>query len=364
MNNILPNSLEKLILWIIQDKYVESWRYTCENKVTLSIRFVQQPAMAASTPQPHPNIATAADDFTTWNSPTVQDRDRRFRSKPPSSIFRDNVRQQVFLTSKQAGGLPASAVLDVNIADSGVEEQTHTSHVLPTDKKIKDNHGNLGYAYSQPELFADSGFQATPGVAYNCSTNLHMNDMAEPVGDMQDDTNNPVCNVMTQTIEIAASQCTQTEKTVVPSTSTMTQHPGTKKKSIQTDSISKHVKIIQTEAIIKQDKVCQYVSPHMQSRGVITEQPYKTDRSTTTDPFPERHTQTITVNMVSKKTGIRRKDISTQTRYKTKTREKCSGDVYQKGCASYLSVPSMHQNIPYIDDDVDWDVDFIATSIT
>ncbi len=82
----LPKRLENTLIWILDQYKVQSWRFTCENRMTLSIRFIDEANTATSTPQPVLQ--------TTHGQPTVYNHS--YRRKPPSSQNRDSKRMQLW----------------------------------------------------------------------------------------------------------------------------------------------------------------------------------------------------------------------------------------------------------------------------
>ena len=51
MDSHLPKSLQRLLDWILEENVVQSWRFSGENNLLLSIRFTAMPEITTSTPQ-------------------------------------------------------------------------------------------------------------------------------------------------------------------------------------------------------------------------------------------------------------------------------------------------------------------------
>ena len=103
----LPKGIEKTLQWILSEYEVVSWRLFEEQTITLSIKFAHAINMSST---PYSNIGNIAKD----NQPL----ERTYRSKPPSSIKRDNVRLQTHMA--KLGQSPGSArdSQAINIANS------------------------------------------------------------------------------------------------------------------------------------------------------------------------------------------------------------------------------------------------------
>ncbi len=87
MDTQLPKGLESALTWILSQYNVHSWRIIHENKLTLSIRFIDDRNAATSTPQPVLQ-QTTSDHQTVYR--------RCYRRKPPCSQYRDIKRAQAW----------------------------------------------------------------------------------------------------------------------------------------------------------------------------------------------------------------------------------------------------------------------------
>ena len=90
MDKHLPIGLEKLLSWILDNNTVQSWRYSGEHNLILSIRF---------TPMADTDIVASQSNLSSVDIYSGQAKS--YRSKPPSSVNRDNMHQQAWLGNTQ-----------------------------------------------------------------------------------------------------------------------------------------------------------------------------------------------------------------------------------------------------------------------
>ena len=137
MENKFPKGLNKLLHWIMEGSTVQSWRYSGENSLILSIRFTSMQDITTSTHQT--NLSSMASGGIIPS--------KAYRSKPPSSLTRDNMRHQVWRSGKQGG-------FDTDyIAPQDMQQGMFTNR---TDMNFAGDAGeHLGHKHA--ELTNDSG---------------------------------------------------------------------------------------------------------------------------------------------------------------------------------------------------------------
>ncbi len=129
----LPYALEKLINWIICDNKVQSWRFTCENSLTLSIRFINNETVQFTPIQTNAGQVPVSSHV----------RAHCYRSKPPSSVTRDQWHQQAWIDRGQYNIETNSTIGDSSnvytsnwhSSDTGYCEMTFPSFVNNTISK-------------------------------------------------------------------------------------------------------------------------------------------------------------------------------------------------------------------------------------
>ncbi len=115
-DNKLPHGLEKLLTWILSENRVQSWRFSGETSLTLSIRF--------NNIEPMSSPLQSTDQHGLDNNNTLTHMySHSYRSKPPSSVLRD--RQRSWAWKEQYGcdlDMAHSNVYTPHSTDSGYNE--------------------------------------------------------------------------------------------------------------------------------------------------------------------------------------------------------------------------------------------------
>ncbi len=283
LDNKLPLGLEKLMVWIMRENRVQSWRYSGENTLTLSIRFTNIDPISSTPLQPS---TVHGLDYDTRSGM----RDCSYRSKPPSSVYRDQHRSQAWLNRKQY-----DSEINSNVRHSNVY------HTLSSD---------TGFCETYQTLVSDNV----------CDSDINKRDLTEINKtcfneDTRRDNTRDIC---CQTDATVSTSIVQTECQIIPVRTIAIQQPQTKKHGIQTVNISKHTREIQTVPQIKYAKYSQTElnDVHIKHQACMTTSRSDQDKTTATESPTTRHCQTYKVQMHSKKVGMKHIEKDVQTSFK------------------------------------------------
>ena len=282
IDNRLPKGLKKLFNSVLDGYHIQSWRISGEENLIVSIRFCEKPAIGASTPLPNLSVT----------------HERTYRSKPPSAVARDNMRQQAWLgySNQSARGMEESTPcgdIFTDIGESGfisyAADMTHNAAVT-LDKSVTNAERMVN----------------THNVGLNMGGLITDNYKHTGV-----DTN--MCHNAVQTMNSVTSSSVQTENNTVHQSSVSSQCPSVKKMFCQTLKVSSKTKDLQTDKIQSINQATEMdTQRNMCSTDVMTEYPFSFDKDTMTLPPIGRHTQTDDINYMLKRNGKTFKKASTQ----------------------------------------------------
>ena len=299
-NNDLPKGLEQLFNWILHRYGVQSWRFSVDNSTTLSIRFTERSAIADSTSQ---------------QPPTPIMHDRSYRSKPPSSVRRDNMRQQTWLSSTgqpdRAYDTENSSGMFTNIAGGAYADHSNQDSGLALSGHRTEEHSH-----------EDSGIGF---VTFASNSNMGISEpqhVSTPLHTIPEITNNIdscTSNIQTQTTAMTESNAVQTDMITVKQNTVFVQCPSVKKKMTQTTRISKDTINLQTDSIKRIDKGTTWDLQTSISTHTMTDYTNGIDKDISTDPPMGRHVQTDDTNHTLRRLGRQFKAAATQL-------EPCSHD--------------------------------------
>ena len=109
MDNHLPKRLWSLIVWIVNENDIQSWRMYEEKNIILSIRFKSKSAIS--------DLDNCVQPTVTSDQPSIY-----YRSKPPSAIHRDYMRRQQWIN----GATCVSTPVNQGVVDSRYGNPTYT----------------------------------------------------------------------------------------------------------------------------------------------------------------------------------------------------------------------------------------------
>ena len=147
----------------------------------------------------------------------------------------------------------------------------------------------------------DSGYSFTPS---HFAFTSNMNNF--------DETHNAtrlVSNICVQTMTTNEDRTTQ----IFPAMTSLTQHPISKRRCMQTDKISTRHNEMQTNEILKNNSTSQYDSPNQTCASVMTDHINGIDSATLTEPPCSRHMQTVIVKTKSRSVGPDTESQSTKS---------------------------------------------------
>ena len=256
--NNLPKATERTLYWLLCENEVTSWRLFGEEHLTLSIRFGQKAAMSTPSHVDKINIENVM-------------HDRSYRLKPPSSILRDNSRQQAFIEEEQGQQVqghefdrPQDHYGCTFNGDSSVFSNLEkgSQNTLPT------------YDVNDNAMSMDTAYTSSPNP--NCNNNGISSD--SPSIHLQSG------YATIQTDPLSHSKMTQTETHPVVLTSCAVQHPLITTRNVQTEKLSVSCKEMQTKNIKLNSSASQCNAPIVRSSQTMTETKTSSSIATLTEP--------------------------------------------------------------------------------
>ena len=230
--------------------------------------------------------------------------DRSYRSKPPSAVRRDTMRQEAWLSSISEHGATtytpqASGIFTNNahVGNSYVDHDSGLASEHAVDKTL--------------DTFASSARDVLITEPLHETTSMHA--MIPECTHTNSDYSGPnVCQVETQTKSMTSSYGVQTDAVTIKQNVAIVQCPSLKKKGTQTITVSKVTQNQQTECIKYVDKDTASDLIKTTSTQAMTDNTNSVDVAVITEPPIGRHVQTDDTNHTLKGLGRNFKHIGTQ----------------------------------------------------
>ena len=324
MDNLtLPNGLQRLLMHIMEDNILQSWRLTAEQNIILSLRFTSCDMESGQSQDTHYKFQQS----------------KSYRSKPPSGVRRDTARHNAWATSDQQNpSTKGDTVLskarfqcrsaigndaDVEFIDRIDGQMQLPSFVTNTNSSVNDSgYQNMPMNVSIPN-------QSNPDLPVRSTCSIPKDTEHFTVGDIPSTPcalalpspqqhsysaiqhSNVLTSTPTQTAPEESHTATQTTGPLTSTQQVETIPPSDV--GLQTSLPHSDVKQLQTDKVSSEEVCTQYKNPCLYSQESMTVPTDTREVGVATDPFPSRHVPTFSIKMENKKTGPRTTKNTSQT---------------------------------------------------